>query len=65
MWHLVLRKYNGEYIRVEQEEPFDSHDIRQYEDYRSEYSVDKSKPYYDNHVKHEAVVVNIFKSLEG
>lgn len=64
MYHLVLRIYDGEYIRLSQEEPFDSDDLNRYEDYYAEYTVDKNRPYYDDRVRHKAVVVNVFKTEE-
>ncbi|QCQ59117.1 hypothetical protein barba126A_phanotate42 [Rheinheimera phage vB_RspM_barba_12-6A] len=62
MYHLVLRQYDGTYIRIENEEPFDQYEIAGYESEYCQYTVDNTRPYYDNQVRYDAVAVNIFQS---
>lgn len=62
MYHLVLRQYDGEHIRVQSEHAFDQSEIEYYEAHYCQRSIDNSQPYYDNQVTHDAVAVNIFQS---
>lgn len=61
MWCIIIRQYDGEYIRETVEDDPELSDLQYWEDYYSMSVTDNSRPYYDNLVSHKACVVNVFQ----
>lgn len=61
LWCIVIRQHDGTYIRETQNNFPDEDDLRQYERNNKIWIKDDRRPYYDNTVEYEAVVVNVFK----
>lgn len=61
LWCIVIRQHDGTYIRETQNNCPDEDDLRSYERNNKIWIKDDRRPYYDNTVEYDAVVVNVFK----
>jgi hypothetical protein len=62
MWHLVIRKHSGGYVREQVEDKPAVHELEYWENYHSQHVGNSPGAYYDCGTNEIAIVVNIYES---